>query len=362
MTDQLYLRPIPDAGAAPSSRPLAGGPLRFDRVETLRRSGERRTLPVDALLAAAAQRGETGAPERLEAIERPRPPVAGLSLDRTLVMGVLNITPDSFSDGGVHFDAARAVESGLEMVEAGAAILDIGGESTRPGAAPTPPEAERDRVLPVIEGLKAAGCAAPISIDTRRALVARAAFSAGAAILNDVSALTHDPAMPEAAAELSAGPAGGWVCLMHSLGDPATMQDDPRYADPLLDIYDALAARMQEALAAGVPADRLIVDPGIGFGKTLEHNLALLRGFSLFHGLGAPLLLGVSRKRFIGTLSGEAEAAKRGPGSIAAGLYGAAQGAQILRVHDVAATAQALRVWSALPAQLSTHGTEAIPA
>ena len=210
------------------------------------------------------------------------------------------------------------------------------------------PDEELGRVLPVIKGLVDAGCRAPISIDTRNARVAREAFAAGARIFNDVTALTHDPESRAAAAELCAASPEAGVALCHSLADPKTMQDRPRYADVLLDVYDALSQRIAEAVEVGVPEERIIVDPGIGFGKTLEHNLALIRGLATFHGLGAPILLGVSRKRFIGTLSGVEVAGERMAGSVAAGLMGVAKGAQILRVHDVAETAQALRVWMAL--------------
>ena len=194
----------------------------------------------------------------------------------------------------------------------------------------------------MIVALRAGGLEIPISIDTRKAVVAEAAFAAGATLLNDVTALQFDPAMARMAAS-----AGLPVILMHSIATPATMQDDPEYQDVLLDVYDALAARLAEALAAGIPRDRLAIDPGIGFGKTLAHNLALLARLSLFHDLGVPVLLGASRKRFIGTLGAEADAAKRMPGSLAVALAGVVQGAQMIRVHDVAETRQALSLWRA---------------
>lgn len=376
MSDRVYLRPIPHADPAQSAfadvmadlarraapdgrgggfgggyaRWLAGGPLRFDVVETIVRgaggAGERGPLLSPDMLPEppAGQAGRLAA--ILRNLEMLRAPVAGLDLDRPLIMGVVNVTPDSFSDGGVHFDPAVAVRSALRMVEEGADILDIGGESTRPGSDPVPEAQERDRVLPVIEGLFAAGRRTPISIDTRKAAVARAALAAGARIFNDVSALSYDPESLTVAREFAAR--GGAVCLMHAQGDPKTMQDDPRYADVALDVYDYLEQRVAACAEVGIGPESLIVDPGIGFGKTLAHNLALIRGFGLFHGLGCATLLGASRKRFIGTLAQEPEAARRAPGSIAAALMGADQGAQILRVHDVCETAQALRVWRAL--------------
>ncbi|MBK0400028.1 dihydropteroate synthase [Limibaculum sp. M0105] len=336
-SDRLYARPVPCFEARPGAWRLAGSRVFFREIEVLRRNASPEILPVDAAVAIS--------PVLAEAVGRAgasRPDLAGVSLAKPAIMGVLNVTPDSFSDGGVHEGVAAAIGHGMAMAEAGAGIIDIGGESTRPGAQPVPEAQELDRVLPVIEGLRRAGCPAPISIDTRNAAVAHAALSAGATLFNDISALTHDPASLEVA---RAAPA---LCLMHALGDPQTMQRDPRYDDVLLDIYDWLEARVLAAEAAGIPRARIAVDPGIGFGKTLEHNLALLRRLSLFHGLGCAVLLGVSRKRFIGTLSGEGDAARRAPGSIAAGLAGLDQGAHLIRVHDVPETVQAVAVWNAL--------------
>ncbi|MBE0552430.1 MAG: dihydropteroate synthase, partial [Rhodobacteraceae bacterium] len=272
----------------------------------------------------------------------PRPGFGGLAMDRPRIMGILNVTPDSFSDGGLFLRPEAAVMQARKMA-AGADILDVGGESTRPGAAEVAAEEEIARTAPVIAALRAGGLDLPVSIDTRKAGVARAAFAAGATILNDVTALGFDPAMAATAAELAAP-----VILMHSIATPETMQDDPQYDDVLLDVYDALAERLAVAEAAGIPRARLAVDPGIGFGKTLAHNLTLLARLSLFHGLGVPVLLGASRKRFIGTLSGEAEAARRMPGSLAVALAGVAQGMQMIRVHDVAETRQALSLWQAV--------------
>lgn len=329
--------PIPCGADRQGARPLGVPWLGFLEVAVLRRGRAPEILPAEA--AAALY------PDVAQSIARvitPRARLLGMTFDRPRIMGVVNVTPDSFSDGGHHDAPEAAIAHALLLAEAGADILDIGGESTRPGATPVPEDAEMARVLPVIEGILAAGCAVPISIDTRKAGVARAALAAGARLFNDVSALTHDPESPAVAREAEV------VCLMHAQGDPQTMQKDPHYGDVLLDVYDFLADRVAAAERAGVARERLMIDPGIGFGKTMAHNLALLRGLSLFQGLGCPLLLGVSRKRFIGTLSGVATAADRVAGSLAAGLAGVAQGAQILRVHDVAETAQALAVWQAL--------------
>ncbi len=257
-------------------------------------------------------------------------------------MGILNATPDSFSDGGAYADALG--DRVLKMVAEGASIIDIGGESTRPNADFVPVEEEWSRVAPALEA--AGESAAVVSIDTRKAEVARRALNAGARIFNDVSALTFDEGSMAVAGDFAE--AGGAICLMHALGDPKTMQQDPQYDDVLQDVYDYLQSRVETCEAAGTPRTSLIVDPGIGFGKTLQHNLTLLRGLSRFHTIGCPVLLGASRKGFIGTLSGEKDAAKRAPGSIAIALHGTQQGAQIIRVHDVRETAQALAVDTAL--------------
>ena len=327
---EFLLRPICETGPADDAALLAGGPIAFRRIETTSRDRAARRLPL-----------KTFAPDLMNAYTARRAPVAGVSMDYPRIMAVLNVTPDSFSDGGTDDNAAAAVARGLAMVDAGADFLDIGGESTRPGAAPVSPEEEQARVLPVIEGLIAARCAAPISIDTRNAVTARAAISASARIFNDVSALSHDPDSLALAAET-----GVHVCLMHAQGDPQTMQDSPAYQDVLLEVFSYLEARVRDCVKAGIAPDRLIVDPGIGFGKTVAHNLKLIAGLSAFQAFGCPVLLGVSRKGFIGKLGGEADPAQRAPGSIAAGLAGVAQGAQILRVHDVRETSQALRVWT----------------
>ncbi|MEL6977413.1 MAG: dihydropteroate synthase [Pseudomonadota bacterium] len=337
------LQPLLCERGAPGARRLTGGWAWFNAVLRLERNefgeGERRVMS----LAEA----EAEARAALGALTAPRAAVLGLSLDRPRIMGVLNATPDSFSDGGRHLEPERAVEAGLAMLKAGADILDIGGESTRPGAAPVSEAEERDRVLPVIEGLRAAAPEARLSVDTRKAAVAEAAFAAGARLFNDVSALSYDPAAPAAAAALMRE-SDAALCLMHAQGDPRTMQDDPRYQDALLDVAAFLQQRLERAVAAGAPRERIVIDPGIGFGKTLAHNIMLMDGLGALHSLGAPILLGVSRKRMIGALSGVEAADRRQHGSVAAALFGAARGAQILRVHDVAETAEALAVWMGL--------------
>jgi dihydropteroate synthase len=262
-----------------------------------------------------------------------------LTLDRTRIMGVVNVTPDSFSDGGRWLDPAAAVAQGLRLEAEGADMLDIGGESTRPGAEPVGVDEELRRVIPVIEAL-AREARVPVSVDTRNAEVMRRAVAAGARLINDVAALGHGPDSLRVAAE-----SGLPVVLMHAQGDPRTMQRDPRYDDVVLDVYDWLEARIAACEAAGIARARIIADPGIGFGKTLEHNLALLGSLSIFHGLGCPLLLGASRKSFIGRLIGGVPASERVPGSVAAALIAVAHGVQIVRVHDVAATRQGLAVW-----------------
>ena len=272
-----------------------------------------------------------------------RPDLCGLTLDRPRVMGILNVTPDSFSDGGDFSGRAAAVARAREMAEEGVDIIDIGGESTRPGAAEVSPAEEIARTAPVIAEIRAAGVTTPISIDTRKAAVAEAALDAGADIVNDVAAFTFDPDLAGLCATR-----GVPVVLMHAKGTPATMQRDPSYADVVSEVLDFLEERIVFAEGQGIARARIVTDPGIGFGKTGAHNIALLRHLSAFHDLGAPVLLGASRKRFIGALGGAAEAKDRLGGSLAIALDAAAQGVQILRVHDTQATIQALRLFAAL--------------
>jgi dihydropteroate synthase len=248
--------------------------------------------------------------------------------ERTLVMGIVNVTPDSFSDGGAFLDTASAVDHGVGLAHEGADVLDVGGESTRPGADEVPVEEELERVVPVIEQL-VKQVDVPIGVDTRKPAVAARALDAGAVIVNDVTAAA-DPQMFAAARDAGAG-----LVLMHMVGDPQTMQDDPRYDDVVTEVRDFLAARIGSAVAAGVPRASLCVDPGIGFGKNLEHNLAILRAIASFRELRTPVLVGASRKRFIGQLSGVDDPADRMEGTAGAVAWCAAQGVDVVRVHDV---------------------------
>lgn len=324
-----YFQPIPD----PAGRfHLAGGWQRFSELDVLSRT-------------APSQRvGAEDVPQEvLKRLTAPRLPVADLDLSAPRIMGILNVTPDSFSDGGLFLDPAAGVAHAQEMLQVGADILDIGGESTRPGAAEVEQEEETGRTAPVIAALRNAGVTAPISIDTRKAAVARSALAAGADLINDVSAFNYDPAMVPLALEADAP-----ACLMHAQGTPETMQRAPGYANVLLDVFDALDQKLAGLEARGLPRSRFLVDPGIGFGKTLAHNLALLRGLALFHTLGCGVLLGASRKSFIGTLTDTPRADARMPGSLAVALHAVSQGVQVLRVHDVEETRQALTVWENL--------------
>ncbi len=324
-----YFRPLVQREAPPNAFRLAGGPLWFERVEHIRRGGFNAVIPADQTPADVLSR-----------LTAPRLPICGVAMDKPSIMGILNVTPDSFSDGGQH--AGREVENAEILMNFGADILDIGGESTRPGAAYVPPEEEAARVVPVIEALTAKGIG-PLSIDTRKAAVAKAALSAGAGLFNDVTALTFDAESLKVAAE-----SGAAICLMHSVGTPETMQDNPGYTNALLDVYDHLEARIQACEAMGIDRSRIMVDPGIGFGKTHAHNLALLRGIALFHGLGCAILLGVSRKGMIGKIANEPSPERRFAGSITLALEGLNHGVQMLRVHDIADTRQAIALWSAL--------------
>lgn len=328
-----YWRPVPmqDPARPRGALPLAGTSVWFDRVERLTRDGTRELVPL------------TEVPdERLETLSRLRAPIAGVTLERPRIMTVLNVTPDSFSDGGAHFAPDDALALARDAEEKGAAFIDVGGESTRPGSDPVPEALEIARTMPVIAAIRAAS-AIPISIDTRKAEVARAALSAGADVVNDVSALTYDSALAALVAD-----AGAPLVLMHHQGEPRTMQEDPRYDDVVLDVYDWLAAQVARAEAAGIPRARIVVDPGIGFGKTLQHNVSLLRNLSIYHGLGCAVMLGASRKRFIGALTGVATARERLSGSLVAAVQGAGQAVQILRVHDTVETRQALNMQAAL--------------
>lgn len=315
---------------------LAGGPAAFSLVRLT--DGAPGGAP-DAIVPIGA------VPEAFQsalcAASLARPCWAGLVSAPPHVMGILNVTPDSFSDGGRHDDPGKAIAAGLAMREAGADIVDVGGESTRPGSAPLDPAEEQARVLPVVRALAAAGV--PVSVDTRHAATMRAALDAGARIINDVSALAHDPDAARVVAR-----AGAAVVLMHMRGTPQTMHEHAEYRDVAAEVACELADRIAAATAAGIAPAHIAIDPGIGFAKGHDDNIRLLDRLGVLHSLGFPLLVGVSRKRVIGTLTGEADPAHRDPGSLAAALRAAEAGAAVLRVHDVAGTAQALRVWRGL--------------
>ncbi|MFV0295587.1 MAG: dihydropteroate synthase [Hyphomicrobiaceae bacterium] len=356
MSTRTYLRPVgrlvhPPGriNAAPDKVIRIGDreDLVFAALELIQRHGDgsidRRIIsPPDARNAIA--RGGPAAATLKHTLDRltlPRTSIAGLPTDRPRIMGIVNVTPDSFSDGGSFASARAAIDHAFQLEEDGADFIDIGGESTRPGSDPVPVDEELRRVLPVIEGL-VGKVRARISVDTRKAEVMRRAALAGVHILNDVSALGFDPNSLRVAAETRLP-----VVLMHAQGDPKTMQQAPHYQNVLLDVFDMLAARVDLCQRVGLPPDRLIVDPGIGFGKTVAHNLELMAGLSLFHSLGASILFGASRKRFIGALTGALDSADRLPGSLAAAISAAEQGAAIVRVHDVAETRQAFTIWEA---------------
>lgn len=262
-----------------------------------------------------------------------------LSLDRPLIMGIVNVTPDSFSDGGHFFSPARAMQHARQLIEEGADLLDIGGESTRPGAQAVGIEEELERVLPVLEGLS--DCGVPLSVDTLKPEVMRAAIRAGADMINDVNALRSEGALQAVADSAVA------VCLMHMQGEPRTMQHSPQYQDVVAEVKAFLDARIAAAEQAGIQRNRMVIDPGFGFGKTLEHNLGMLKQLESFAGLGVPLLAGLSRKSMLGLLTGLPVGERMVP-SVAAAVIAAMKGAIILRVHDVKETRQALQIFNAL--------------
>jgi dihydropteroate synthase len=355
MTLSFYLQPLdlgPPADLPPASPPLAGGPRHFARLAVTWRAGgavaaHEQLAPAELVEALAAREPDLAMAgrQRLERLCAPRAPFAGLAMDRPQVMGVINVTPDRFSDGGERFDPGAAVAAGLALAEAGAGILDIGGESTRPGAEAVPEAEELRRTIPVVKALADQGLV--VSIDSRHAAVMAEALAAGARVINDVTALTGDPNSLEVAAGSDA-----FIVLMHMQGQPQTMQRDPSYDDAALDIHDYLSARVAACEAAGIGRARLALDPGIGFGKTVEHNLQILDRMTLYHDLGCPLVLGVSRKSFIAKLSRGEAPKERLAGSLAAALAGLARGVQILRVHDAKETRQAIAIWDAI------HGAE----
>jgi len=330
---------------------LTGGLNWFSAVELLEIDGNRRAkaelLPVEGL----EERFDDDLAGQWRALTSVRQPLQmgdrTIRLDQPQVIGIVNATPDSFSDGDRFPDAAAAADAGADMARDGAAIIDVGGESTRPGAKPVWEGDEIERITPVIQQLAAGGAA--VSVDTRKADVMTAALGAGARMVNDVSALTYD----DRSAGVIAGEAVP-IILMHHLGAPETMQDNPRYDDVLVEVYQWLEERISAAVAAGIARERILVDPGFGFGKTVAHNLELMNGLAMFHSLGCPVVIGASRKRTIGALSAEAPADRRLGGSIAFALKAAEQGAQLVRVHDVFETVQALRVWRGLRDQALT--------
>jgi len=333
-----YLRPLVQQGPVrpENAQPLAGGALWFTHAEALERKSLSEVIAAQDIPAASLAR-----------LTAPRANIAGLDMTQPHIMGILNATPDSFSDGGRYDGSGAAVIAALDMVSAGAAIIDVGGESTRPGADLVPDAQEIDRTAPVIAALGRESDVL-VSIDTRKSNVAEAALGKGAGLVNDVSGFTFDPDLAPLCAK-----SGVPVCVMHSQGGPATMQDAPQYENVLLDVYDFLEERITALENAGVPRAHILVDPGIGFGKTQAHNLTILQNISLFHGLGCAILLGASRKRFIGSIGKAPRADARAPGSIAVGLAALAQGVQVLRVHDVAETAQAIRLWQAVRQEVS---------
>lgn len=342
----LHLRPIQfvdtPVGRDGDVARLAGGMLWFSAYEVIE-DDQRRTVAIadlDTLLS------DERAAKLHATITAPRTPLVlgerTLRFDQPSIAGILNVTPDSFSDGGtLHEDPAAAASAGVALAAAGATLIDIGGESTRPGAATVWEGDEKSRVLPVIERLARSGTL--VSIDTRKASVMEAALSAGAAIVNDVSALLWDDRALDVVAK-----AGCPVVLMHSPEPSKGPHGGAGYQDVVVEVFDWLEDRIAAVVAGGVDRSRIIVDPGIGFGKSLSDNLALINGLALFHGLGCPILLGASRKRMIGALSNEAPVGDRLGGSIALAMAGIAAGVQLLRVHDVAETVQAVRVWRGL--------------
>lgn len=352
MNSRLYLEPVSFVSGAAARALVSSGdalPLgNAGRAFTAIRIHRRTTRGVNCIATVPIGRIDRldaeyrpAAKTALAALQRQRPSFAGLAPGRPAIMGVLNVTPDSFSDGGDFFDHARAVDRGLEMIDAGADVVDVGGESTRPGAAPVSEDEEIRRVIPVVAALAERGVL--VSIDTRHAGVMRRAFDHGARIVNDVSALTGD----RDSLAVVAG-SGASVILMHMRGEPVTMQNSPRYTDVLADVYDYLEARVAACREGGIEESRIAVDPGIGFGKTAWHNLRLIDGLATFRALGCSVVLGVSRKGFIGRI-GKAPAAKdRLPGSLALALAGRERGADILRVHDVAESRQAAELWEAV--------------
>lgn len=328
---KAYYRPVlsVDAFRPSSAQTLAGGWTWFDRVERITREGRRDLLPVSDV-----------PDDILELLTTPRTPTLGFDFCKPRTMGILNITPDSFSDGGEYLEPKAAIEHARELVDQGSDIIDIGAESTRPGAEEVEEQVQMERLAPCIEAVASLG---PFSVDTRLASVAQVAMQAGAAMVNDVSGLSYDRDMVNLVAHSRAT-----FCMVHSRGLPQSMQVRPTYTDVVLDVYDALSVRLALAMAHGIPRERIVIDPGFGFGKSTEHNLALLRNIALFHTLGCPLLVGISRKSFVGEIGQEPSPKERLPGTLAIHFAMLNQGVQMLRVHDVADLQQAKRLWQAM--------------
>ena len=330
----LYYRPIPqiDRSRGKDSYSVAGGKVWFSEVEILERNRDSCIVP-----------GLEIPDQVMSALVDERANVLGFSPSSPIIMGILNATPDSFSDGNKWSCPAQALVRVKNMINAGVNIIDIGGESTRPGFKAISEDEELSRVIPIIKSIRDADLNVPLSIDTTKAAVAAKALEAGVDFVNDISAMISDTNMVNVV-KINNAP----VCLMHS--EPITTDSSnlPLYENVLLDVYDFLAERLKDTDRLGIPRSKIVVDPGIGFGKTMEHNLSLLNGLSLFHSLGCTVLLGASRKRFIGTITGEAEPKKRLAGSIAVSLEGLRQGVQILRVHDIVGNYQATKMWKAM--------------
>jgi dihydropteroate synthase len=352
----IYLQPIGllygevarDAVSLGAALPLAGSPLAFSAVRLW--EGEPGNVKYAIVRTSTMQAiDEPKVKELLDHIVAPRTAIAGVSMDSPRIMGIVNVTPDSFSDGGEYLEPNVAIERAKALSNSGADFIDIGGESTRPGSEPVSAEEELRRILPVLSGLTEV--LTPVSIDTRKSAVMREAAKIRANIINDVSAFTFSPDSLTTLTELKIP-----AVLTHAMGDPKTMQDNPTYQDVVIEVYDYLEKRIEAASAAGLPTASLIVDPGIGFGKTAEHNASLLRSISLFHGLGVPLLTGSSRKRSLQKLTGAKTPKEQVAGNVAAALDAVSQGVQIVRVHDVEETHRALAVWKWLRGPAKAQG------
>ncbi len=311
---------------------LGGTKARFDCFRIVERGKPSKIIPA------------TQVPKKvLEPFVRKRSSALGLDSNKINIMGVLNVTPDSFYDGRKGFKESDFIKKGFDLINAGLDILDVGGESTRPGAKELSVHMEKQRVSNVIREIKKTFPKVIISIDTRKSEVAKAALKAGASIINDISGLTFDKEILSVASEYGSG-----ICIMHSKGLPENMQNQPSYENILLDIYDFLGEKLNQAKKAGISEEKIILDPGIGFGKSLSHNKTLIKNLGLFHGLGCPIMIGLSRKSFIGEIVGELDPSKRLGGSLAALLTAVSRGTHLVRVHDVNETKQAIEVWNSL--------------